>query len=130
MARMMMIIIIIIVIIDINGNNNNNDNDNNNDDHDPGPRKGTNGVGANGVTANCICLARGTFWVPICPNLSTYVNCAYIFPQSVKINYFCSGAMSVDPATKVHPRDGNRRQVELLVPQHTHPPSDTRSSNK
>ena len=30
-------------------------------------------------------------------NLSKSVNCAYLFPRSVKISYFCSGPISVDP---------------------------------
>ena len=34
------------------------------------PRKGTNWVSTNGVTANYMFLGRGTCWVPICRNLS------------------------------------------------------------
>ena len=42
---------------------------------------------------------RGTFWVL----LSTYFYLpksarAYLFPQSIKIRYFCSGPISVDPS--------------------------------
>ena len=39
----------------------------------------------------------GTCWVPIFRNLSTSVNFAHLFPQSVKVRYFCSGPISVDP---------------------------------
>ena len=55
------------------------------------PRKGTNGVSTNGVTANFMFFDRGTFWVlPL-----TYFHIpksarAYLFPRSVKIRYFCS----------------------------------------
>ena len=61
-------------------------------------RKGTNGVSTNGVTANLMFFDRGTFWVlPL-----TYFHLpksarAYLFPQSVKIHYFCSRPISVDP---------------------------------
>ena len=61
-------------------------------------RKGTNGVSTSGVTAKVMFFDRGTFWVL----LLTYFYLpksarAYLFPQSVKINYFCSGPISVDP---------------------------------
>ena len=61
-------------------------------------RKGTNGVSTDGVTADLMFLDRGTFWVlPL-----TYIYLpqsarTYIFPQSVKIHYFCSGLISADP---------------------------------
>ena len=61
-----------------------------------GLRRGTNGVGTNGVTAIFI-FDRGTFWVPICQNLSKSITSAYLFPQSVKIHYICSGPIRVDP---------------------------------
>ena len=61
-------------------------------------RKGTNGISTNGVTANFIFFERGTIWVL----LLTYFYLpksarAYLFPHSVKIHYFCSGPISVDP---------------------------------
>ena len=61
-------------------------------------QKGTNGVGTNGVIANFMFFDGGTFWV--LP--STYVYLpksarAYLFPLSVKIRYFCSGPIGVDP---------------------------------
>ena len=59
-------------------------------------RKGTNGVSANGVTANFMFFDGGTFWVP--PLTSFYVPKSarvYLFPQSVEIHYFCSGP--IDP---------------------------------
>ena len=60
--------------------------------------KGTNGVSTNGVTANFMFFDRGTFWVL----LLTYIYLtksarAYLFPQFVKIHYFRSGPISVDP---------------------------------
>ena len=54
---------------------------------------------------------RGFFWVPICQNLSISVNFAYLFPQSVKINYFCSDPISVDP---ICPQPTSAR-LELLI---------------
>ena len=61
-------------------------------------RRETNGVGANGVTANCSFFDRWTFWVlPLsCFYLPKSAR-ACLFPQSVKIHYFCSGPVSVDP---------------------------------
>ena len=61
-------------------------------------RKGTDGVSANGVTANFMVLDRGTFWA--LPLTCFYVPRsarAYLFPQSVERIYFCSGPISVDP---------------------------------
>ena len=40
---------------------------------------------------------RGTFWVPIYQNMFMIIICAYLFPQSVKIPYFCSDPISVEP---------------------------------
>ena len=61
-------------------------------------RKATNGVSTNGVAANCVFFDRGTFWVLrltyFCLPKSAR---AYLFPQSVKIDYFCGGPISVDP---------------------------------
>ena len=61
-------------------------------------RKGTNGVSINGVTADFTFFDRGTFWV--LPLIYFYIPKsarACLFPQSVKIDYFCSGPISVDP---------------------------------
>ena len=66
--------------------------------------KGTNsnGVSTNGVTANFMSFDRGTFCAP---SLTYFVMPksarAYLFPQSVKISYFCSGHTSVDPLSFV-----------------------------
>ena len=61
-------------------------------------RKGTNGVSTNGVTANFMFFDRGTFWVlPLTYFYLPKSARAYLFPQSVKIHYFCSGPISVDP---------------------------------
>ena len=62
-------------------------------------RKVTNGVSANGVTANLICFDRGIFWVPPLayfdiPNKSAR---AHLFPPSAKNHVFCSSLVSVDP---------------------------------
>ena len=63
-----------------------------------GDRKGTNGVSTNGVTACFISFARGTFWVlPLTYFYLPRSARAYLFPQSVKSHYFCSGPISVDP---------------------------------
>ena len=67
--------------------------------HEDEARKGTNGVGINGVTANFMFFDRRTFWV--LPSTYFYLPKgarAYLFPQSIEINYlFCSGPVSVDP---------------------------------
>ena len=61
-------------------------------------RKGTNGVSTNGVTAKFMCFDRGTFCVlPLTYFYIPKSARAYLFPQSVKINYFCSCPFSVDP---------------------------------
>ena len=68
-------------------------------------RKGTNGVRTNGVTADFMFFFdRGTF----CFLLLTYLYIpkstrAYLFPQSDKMHYFCSGPVGVDPICP-HPR--------------------------
>ena len=61
-------------------------------------RKGANGVGTDGVTANFMVFDRGTFRVlPLtCFYLPKSAR-AYLFPQSVKIHSFCSRPISVDP---------------------------------
>ena len=64
----------------------------------PPARKGTDRVGTNGVTAKLMFCDRGTFWVfPL-----TYFDLpksagAYLFSQSIKNDYFCSGPISADP---------------------------------
>ena len=61
-------------------------------------RKGANGVSTNGVTADFMFFDRGTFWVLTLSYLYFPKSArAYLFPQSVKIYYFCSGPISVDP---------------------------------
>ena len=59
---------------------------------------------------------RGTFWVPPL----TYFHLpksarAYLFPQSVKTHYFCSGPISVDPICPqpkiAHQNSQHRRSV-------------------
>ena len=56
------------------------------------------GVSTHGVTANCTFFDRGTFWVLPLTYLYLPKNArAYIFPKSVKMHYFCSGPISVDP---------------------------------
>ena len=61
-------------------------------------RKGTDGVSTSGVTANSSYFDRGTFWV--LPLTCFYVPKSarvYLFPQSVKINYFCSAPLVLTP---------------------------------
>ena len=61
-------------------------------------RKGTNGVSTNGVIANFIFFDRGTFWLlPLTCFYLRKVPGRNFFPKSVKIHYFCSGPVSVDP---------------------------------
>ena len=63
----------------------------------PRTRKGTNGVSANGVSEFCV-FDGGTFWVlPLTYFYLPKRARAYLFPESVKIGYFCSGPISVDP---------------------------------
>ena len=54
----------------------------------------------------CVCFVvfdRGTFWVLPLANFYLPKNArAYLFPQCVKIHYFCSGPISVDPS-RPHP---------------------------
>ena len=62
------------------------------------PRRGTNGVSTNGATAKFMLFDRGTLWVLTLTYLYLPKSArSYLFPQSVKIYYFCSGPMSVDP---------------------------------
>ena len=61
-------------------------------------RKGTTGVNTNGVVAAFKFVDGGTFCV--LPLTYFYIPKSarvYLFPQSVKIHYFCSGPISVDP---------------------------------
>ena len=63
-----------------------------------GVRKGTNRVSTNGATAIVMVFDGGTFGV--LPLTNCYIPKsarAYLFPQSVKMYYFCSGPISVDP---------------------------------
>ena len=80
-----------------------------------------NGVSTNGVTANLAFFGRGTFWVPLCQHLSFV---CVPFPQSVKIHYFCSNPISVDPICP-HPRcstpapsatSRSRRSTRIWIP--------------
>ena len=57
-------------------------------------RKGANGVGTNGVTANCMFFDRGTLLVLLLTYLSFPKCQGVLFPQSVKIHYFCSGPIT------------------------------------
>ena len=60
-------------------------------------RKGTNGVSTNGVTANFMFFDRDLLCTPV--NLLLYSQSAraYLFPQSVKNHYFCSGPLVLTP---------------------------------
>ena len=63
-------------------------------------RKGTILVSTTGVTANFMFMffESGTFWVfPLTYFYLPKSARAYLFPRSVKIHYFCSGPISVDP---------------------------------
>ena len=61
-------------------------------------RKGTAGVSTNGIAANLMFFDRGTFWVLQLTYLYLPKSArAYLFPQSVKNSYLCSGPISVDP---------------------------------
>ena len=59
-----------------------------------GPLEGT-----DGVIANLMCFGRGTVWVLSLTSNSYHPKRArvYLFPQSVKHHYCCSGPISVDP---------------------------------
>ena len=60
--------------------------------------KGQMGSALNGVTANLIFFDRGAFWAfPLAYFYLPKSARAYLFPQYVKLNYFCSGPISVDP---------------------------------
>ena len=72
---------------------------NDSDEADPRMRrKGANGVRANGATANFMFFDRGTLWVlPLTYFYLPKSARAYLFPQSVRNHYFCSGPIRVDP---------------------------------
>ena len=68
-------------------------------------QRGTDVVGTNRVTASFSFFARGTFWVlPLTYFYLPKSARAYLFPQSVKLHYFCSGPISVDPICR-QPKD-------------------------
>ena len=76
-------------------------------------RKGTTGVSTNGVTANFMLFARGTFWVLLLTFLYLPRSArAYLFLQSVKLHYFCSGPISVDP---ICPHQAARGAARLVL---------------
>ena len=78
-----------------------------------GIRKGTNGVSTSGVTANLMLLTE-TFWVlPLTFVYFPESARAYLFPQSVKKHYFCSGPISVDP---ICPQPRHRVALPVHVP--------------
>ena len=61
------------------------------------PGEGQNGVSTNGVTANHLFFDRGTFRVlPLTCFYLPKSAVAYLFPQSVKNHYFCSGHIRAD----------------------------------
>ena len=62
-------------------------------------RKGTNGVSTHGATANFrVLFDRGTFFgLPLIYFYLPKSARAYLFPQSVRTHYFCSGPVCVDP---------------------------------
>ena len=63
-----------------------------------GARKGTDGVSALMGSLQMSCFLSGTCWVfPLTYFYRPKGARAYLYPQSVKINYFCSGPISVDP---------------------------------
>ena len=127
MLKIMIVIIIMIIIVIIISSSNDNDNDNDNYNDNIITiisiimiittttttttttifvlliiiiiiRKGTNGVSTNGVTANFMFFGRGTFWVlPLAYFYLPKSARACLFPQSVKVHYFRSGPISVDP---------------------------------
>ena len=90
-------------------------------------RKGTNGPMGSELMASPQILSffdRGTFWV--LPLTYTYLPKsarAYLFPQSARIHYFCSGPLSVDPicpqankaARRPEPKMGRTRTSERSV---------------
>ena len=51
-------------------------------------RRGANGVSTNGVAAIFSFFYRGTFWVPICSNMSKYVKLYQHLSTSVNLAYF------------------------------------------
>ena len=89
--------------------------------------KGTNGASTNGVTANFIFFDRGPFWVlPLTYFYLPKSARAYLFPQSVNNNYFCSGPISVDP---ICPQP-NQLKGDTVHPQGYHFVPTTTPSNR
>ena len=66
---------------------------------EPALRKGAEGVSTSGVTAISFqVFDGGTFWVlPLTYFYLPKGARAYLFPQSIRIRYFCSGPIRVDP---------------------------------
>ena len=62
-----------------------------------GVRKGTNGISTNRVTSNFMFFDRDFLGTPINLLLSSQKWQGVFFSQAVKIHYFCSGPMGVDP---------------------------------
>ena len=104
---------------------------------EPGPpRKGTNGFGTNGVTANFSFFERGTFWVlPLTYFCLPKSARAYLFSQSVKTPYFRSSPIGVDPISSATKRRGfhhsDRRGLReprqlngARAPSHLPPPAE------
>ena len=84
-------------------------------------RKGTNGVGTNGVAANFILFGRGTFWeLPLTYFYLPKSARPYLFSPPVKTHYFCSGPISVDP---ICPQPVKTLKPQILKPQAPRPPS-------
>ena len=77
-------------------------------------RKGTSGVSTNGVTANCMFLIVCFGVLPLAYFYLPKSARAYLFPQSVRIHYFCSGPISVDPICP-QPRHHHREGRHDLV---------------
>ena len=78
-------------------------------------RKGTNGVGTDGVTASLQLFDSGTFWVLQLTYFYLPKSArAYLFPEYVKMHYFCSGPMNVDPICP-QPNDSCASACQFLV---------------
>ena len=63
-------------------------------------RKGTHGVSTKGGHCKCYVFDRVVFGVPLAYFCLPKSARAYLFPQPVKIHYFCSGPINVDPICK------------------------------
>ena len=64
------------------------------------------------LRCSCFC-DREAFWVPICQNLLTSINCVYMFTLSFKSHYFCSDPISVALTPVVRNRGPRRRRAAL-----------------